>query len=894
MKTRYGQMLFMGLIVIFLISFMFFNVPFAQTQSFQIWSNPINLSNAGSSTSPAFVIDASGTIHVIWFDRFDGYKYTKSTDGVDWTSAKPIHLPFSPLTPINPDSDSKPIVPLLIADKNGGVHVLWLDSKNALYYSKVSSDFDVPYNWTSTKKLADSVIDFSATISTQGILHIGFVSNLSTESAPAGVYYLQLNAGHWSQTQSLYSSQYFRSLKPEEANIQLAVSEKGDLKTVYIAWDDRPQKRILLSKSLDGGSLWEKASLIQDSQDSSGLETPFNVNIGVFDSKVLLLWQSGIPGAQCLQYSQWSTDGAKHFNSPVKILDEIIGCPQSSNLIMDKDLSVALLGILDDISLVAWNGSEWSKPQTQNEVTTFINSKTLDSVILGCQQTSSYLQKLFLVGCDNGNSGDIWFRYRSIGSIKDWFPDSLTWSAPAEITNVNQQIRELSSISDNENNIHTFWVQTPLLAGSEGIGKIQYARWNDNKSSNPVAIMPGLNGSPMQFKVKADHQNRLLLTWVDRKTGDILFSWAQANRANKASEWGKPQYIPSVSQVNSSPDILTDASGRILVVYAIPVNEKRGIYFVESYDGGSTWSQPYEIFDAVSAGWDLVDQPNITLTGDGRLHILFSRYSLQGERRQSLGLYYSQSANGGVTWSDLEAVSELSVPWSKLVGYDKSTLHRLWQEYNQSTLVSFHQISQDSGVTWSRPIIVSSVSTTTSLTTQTIDLAGNLYFLQLTGKDNQMISGYKWNGLNWSSQVSKVLYIKEPRVLSSIAAGVSSKGHLLVSILVDYSSSLTEELESDILSTGISLGLPDKMPTPYPAVIATAEPSEIMTGETPNTAYTVQPSAPVSSITSVSDFPSSSSKNLVGFLLLGGILGLISIILWPISRKRANSKRLSQ
>jgi hypothetical protein len=434
-----------------------------------------------------------------------------------------------------------------------------------------------------------------------------------------------------------------------------------------------------------------------------------------------------------------------------------------------------------------------------------------------------------------------------------------------------------------------FWIQMPISNESKEELAIYYAGWNNEGWSQPAVIISGLDGLPLQLRVEADSLGRLILTWIDSKTGSVLYSWADANRASIAAEWEIPQYISSVSQVNSSPDVLADDSGKMIIAYAVPINEKRGIYFVESDDGGKTWNQPIQIFDAVSAGWDIVDHPDISLTVDGRLHILFNRYTSQGKSRQSLGLYYSQSENGGITWSDAELVSEQSVPWSKIISYDKSILHRLWQEFRQSMLVSFHQFSQDGGLTWSRPLIISSVNANTSLTSQTSDVAGNMYFLQLTGKNNQTIFSEVWNGSNWSGQDPKELYIKDSGIPSSITASVSPTGDLVATVLVNYPF-LNDEYKNSVFSMSKPLELPEVIPTPYTAAIAVAEPKISVTEELPN----VLESPPqVTSVTNLNDLPSSVSgnKNMVGFLLLGGVIVLIIVIFRPIVWKKNTRKK---
>jgi hypothetical protein len=533
---------------------------------------------------------------------------------------------------------------------------------------------------------------------------------------------------------------------------------------------------------------------------------------------------------------------------------------------------------------MAWNGSNWSDQKLQDEISTFINPSTLDSVIFGCQKLSIYDGQIFIVGCDKGSSGDIWFSSRSLGTDKNWFPPSSIWTDLDEVARVGQQISGLSSVSDGENNIHTFWIQPPLTGGSESVGTIQYARWDGESWSIPTTVISRLSGNPMQLTVEADYQGRLVLAWIDGRTGELVFSWASADQASRSSEWESPLSIPTGSQANSSPDILVDSSGRIVIVYAVPINEKRGIYLVESGNVGRTWSQPLQVFDAVSTTGDIVDQAQIGLTGDGRLHVLFSKFSLQGEQRQLLGLYYSYSADGGLTWSEPEEVTDNPVSWSEIIGYGRSIVHRLWQEYRQSMLVSFHQISLDGGETWSDPVIVSSLSTGTSLTTQSMDRVENLHFLQIITEDHlNTLNHHMWDGSRWVSQESKELYIQDQRVLSAFAAGVSSKGNLLVSVLASDPFQ-TDELDGSILSMSKTLELPGEIPTPYPAVITIVEPTSVATVEISNSLQVPTQPSPTTGLSYL--LSGLYNKNLIGILLLSGIIVLLFFIFRPNTQKK--------
>ena len=852
-------------------------------QSEDGWTVPVNLSNSGSTANPSIVVDSQGIIHVFWLDQFAGYKYANSTDGgATWSEPKTARVPFS----IDPEAPSNPV---FLNGPDGTIHILWLDREGALLYSRATSDtLGTPPSWTGSITLADSAVRFDADIDPEGALHVGYISNLETPDAPAGIYYRRQSGTSWLPPEAIYPSKYYRSLMLKDpANIKLSTSSKNDAVNVFMAWDDRSQKRIFLSKSPDGGKTWDGTFEVRGPEDFSGLEMPYNIDLDSAGDQVLLTWQAGTPGNQCVQYSQWSTDGAKTFGQPVKVQDEFAQCPQSSQfLVSDKDLSVVLFNTLGDLSLLAWDGSRWSSQQTQSDISSFTNPATLDNVILGCQNVASSKEHIFVVGCDTGAGGDIWFASRPVGSIEAWFPPPSMWSRTSVVTDGHEKIDSLLSLADHDGHIHDFWVENPTQ-GEQGI-MIQYSRWDGKKWSEPATIISGPKLQPSQLTASLDSAGKLLLSWVDDSTGDMYFTWANSDNASSVSEWQAPIYIPSASSANSSPDIISDASGKMVVAFAIPINEQRGIYIVESDDLGTTWTKPYRVFDASSVGWQMVDRPQIALTGDGRLHILFERYTLWGNERRSNGLYYIQSSDGGVIWSQPEMVSEQPILWSELIGYGKSDLHRIWGEQKDRSTVSIHQFSSDGGATWSTPNILSTLKDDFVASHVSADRNGHLYFLQLTGPTEPSVHDQRWDGTAWKLQPSKTLEIKpgtwDP---SSIVSSVSSDGNLVASLLGD-SQDLKATSRSEVLSMVQTLKSSGSIATPYPALIPSA-PTVVETQSVSEIFATPTPSSPLAGINDTQPFWLK-NRNLIGLLLLGLVVAFLVLILLSTARIKGKNK----
>lgn len=862
-------LLFATLILSLVAGLFFVSVGQTNAQATFDWSEPINLSNSGASTEPNLVIDARGIIHVIWVDEFDGYKYAQSVDGVTWSSPISVRFPFTA-------EDDFP--PMFLADESGVIHVLWLDGDNALYYgSALPSNFNTPSTWKNTVKLEESVVDFDAKVGPNGVLHVGYVNIDEGNSGPAGVYYRRLSGAGWSSVQGLYSSQYFRSLEVGNANVRLSVSGEN----IYVVWDDRSRKRVFFTRSVDGGKGWANAAQIQGPEDLAGLEQPFNINVNASNEGYLLTWQVGIPGNNCIQYSQWSLDGENLLGSPVRMIDEFTACPQRLEFIAQDDVFlVALLSTQNDFSMAAWDGVSWSALQSQGQLSTFINPITLDSVLFGCHKAYLYGDRLFVVGCDGGGGGDIWFSSRLLGSLDEWFPPPSAWTSPTILTRVGQEVSALSSVADANNNIHVLWVQSPLPEANNGGSSIFYSRWN-GRWSEPRVIFSGFTRVPTNLSVTTDNQGRLLLSWVDGDMGDLYFSWSSSDRANVATEWSRPELVGTGSQLGSSPDILADDSGKIIIAYSIPINEDRGIYMIQTEDLGRTWSGPVNILNAVDENWDSADRPVISLTGDGTLHILFNRYSLR-EDGKSEGLYYSQSSNGGYSWSQPRGVTGNSVRWSHIVSPSDQTLHVLWQENLGLGYTTYHQVSRDGGLSWDSPMSISNLSSGPVDTTLATDASSHIHVIHAYSRDGSLvIQVLVWDGSRWGPPDEREVDAREGYLEYSTVAEVSSQGSLQVISSLFYPDSV-DEAGSDVLSISRSVGqFSDNQVLP-PILIST--PSEL--SELPEM-MNIQPSSTEPSpISSIVDTSAPSRKNLYGLLLMAAALIGVFVFVLPARKKR--------
>lgn len=789
-----------------------------------IWSVPVNLSNSGGTTSPAIVIDAEGITHVVWQDEYRGSVYN-SFDGTQWSVPVALSFPFSsPISNAQPGEQALPgIQPTFIADSSGLVHAFWIDDQFRLFYSFVSSIyFGDPGAWSGAAQLAESAVDFDAIVDSDGRIHLAYVRNLENTDFPAGIYHRVTNDSglSWNLPTPLYNSPYFRALTNTEANIDLAIDSNGE--TLFASWDNQPRKQVYSAVSTDSGISWGQPILIDSPTEDKPASRPMNIQTVGFNDDTLLFWQDGDTAGSCAQYFQISTDKGNTWGERQRVLGDVSGCPEDIHFFPHRDLLTMMATIQGQVYLLAWDGNQWSNLQPQRELSGFEDPGTYDQVIFDCHQpTQDMAGNLIVVGCDLGVGGDIWITQRAIGDTVEWFPPPSAWRDPELVTSANTPIADPILLSDSQGRLHAFWVQQVSTTTNGSAAGARYAIYYSRKETEiwtrPGEVLQSPNGITRQPAATIDTDGNLFVVWSGGEAGEIFFSRAIGARANSPSEWADPLAIPSVRQAGSSPDIVVSPDGTINVAYAIPLNENRGLYIVQSSDGGLSWSEPVQAFDAVQEGWEMVDQPHLALSGKTINNLSFGDFSLPGGIG-SLGLYATRSTDGGATWSNLESVTAHSLTWNELTQASNGFLHRTWMEQSNFGASFQHEVSTDFGNNWSVPVSISSIGTSRGNPAITTDLAGQLYLLQAIEDASQQLSlvNWFWDGSGWALQENLVIGDGSRLAVENISAAVSPEGRLAVIFSGTNDDLVTDSPVYWIYETDRQLELPDVLPTAFP------------------------------------------------------------------------------
>ena len=804
---------------------------FAQSTE-ESWTDPINLSHSGSTSDPVAVVDSNGKIHVIWKDEFADWVYTSGNEA-GWSK------------PVAADYVFTDQVPHLYSDASGGIQVLWIDEEGALYQGWSRPDgFSSPGTWSGTQLVGAAAATYDMALDSQGVLHMAYVRNLDTADFPAGVYYRssQDNGASWSNPVSLYASSYMRSLTDKTASIDIAVTDAGGVQDVYVAWDNPQLKRVFLMKSGDGGQTWGDATMIDGPTTTTVSTGPFHLKVNPDGQNVLVVWNTSLQSDfDCTQLSQYSIDGGKTWSERQVMFDNFVGCPGDNQFIQGEGgLTLLMSSIQDEAFLTAWDGARWSESQPQAALFSFTDQENIRSVDFRCRQVlKTGPDHITVVGCDQAGGGDIWATSNSIGEVETWYPPLTAWTKPQVLTTAEIADGSITALSDNKGAFHAVWNQ--LQTDDKGVSKwkVYYTRQEDDKWSDPVAVLDSPAGSVDAPSAVIDAKDRLYVVWRDDLTGEIYFSWANASLANSTFEWVSAQVLPNPQGGGSSPDVELDPNGDLVIAYAVPVNEGRGIYVTRSADAGETWSTPVQAFDGVANGWIMVDHPKLAITDDGVFHMVWTR-NLLGEGNPAMALYYAQSIDGGQSWSDAELVAEQPIAWAAVEGAGQGDIHRLWLGAEGESSSMWDQNSIDGGGSWEQAINLTRFGETPGPASLTKDALGRLNLMQAVSDvgGKAFIRHWTWENGVWNELPSLSLGEANALKVTSLGANTSVDGRLLAVFAQDDTLD-NLAIESLRLTGRQSVQVVPDQATPAAGEIATVVPVASVTPKSPPPTSTV-------------------------------------------------------
>lgn len=744
-----------------------FNPAVAQTAQGP-WDSAANLSNSGSASQPLIAIAPDGTRHTLWWDKFDGTRYVRLAPANSVTATAPtrvVPLPTvlgSRKVEVNAQTNrstttiTPPVNPRLLIDAspNTRAHLFWQNSLNQLVYALGPGSATNPV-WTQPVALAEAVLTSDVQTDAKGALHMAYIrSSDGRTPTPPGLYYRN-KAINWLAPTLVFSSTYFRADAPDDVSTMVASDSNGN---IVVTWFQARLGQSWYAVSNNAGKNWAAPQPVSGVAESVASQTSVAV---APDGAFLLIWRDA-NARGCGLTQRKSTDGGQNWSNPEPVLTSLSNCPPKWSF-ANAEGKLWFVGTAQNavrtpagfnsnsVTLANWDGTRWSPPA---ELTlTAYDTATKRAQTLNCMNVSLAGSNMGGIGCSP--SGDVWTATNTSGLDQVIAALKVSWSLPSVVSDRlgNVMPSALATASNGKDVLYAMWAQQE--AGSTNTD-IYFANWTNQVWARNKVINPP-TGRATSLSMAYTPDGKTHVAW---NSGRVYYSKSFARDANTRDGWSKAIALPSPNEVTGAPSLIFDApSNTLYIAFAVPFNEKRGIYLTKSTDGGETWGEPTLVFDAVAPGWESADQPQLVMDpSSSMLHAVWLRTVLPGNPGPR-GVFYAQSKDGGQTWSGAVELAKGSVDTPQLVMTGPGQLCVAWSTNrnvaNSPTPFEAHyKFSPESGLRWSEDALIVGFDEIGGRVSLASDGTGHMYALAVgqTPAGESALFYANWTGAGWDSR----------------------------------------------------------------------------------------------------------------------------------------------
>lgn len=797
------------------------------------WQEPLNLSQSGVAVDPLLIVSTTRDFHVLWRDPFLGYVYTLLEDN-SWRAPVPVSVPFTEPAFASPQAENFNgfYRPTLVTDENGLLHAFWRNNRGALLYSQIALNTLASGNsWSAVQQIAESAVAWSAAIDKDGGLHLGYVRTARSEGFPTGIYYrFSENGGSsWQTAEVVYSSDYLRPLTADQAHVQIAVTDGS----IGLVWDNPLINQVLFSRAdLGDETSWSSPVVVDgrkeaDDPNSSG---PNRIIINGEAGNFHLMWHAQRQPTKCILYHQFSNDAGRTWAQPEVVFEGPTCAADYQWVSGAMQPQILLFRIGQSSFLLAWDGTSWSQAQLQTVLTEINDPLTFRQFPLGCLQAAlSPSNQLVVLSCTSGHLADIWWFVSELVDPASWFDEEAkTWESPIAIAETTDRVEGAAFVIDSTNRFHLFWLQTApdsrINDPQTPRSIIYYTYWTGDNWSRAVPLIQ-LPEKVDQFSAELAPDGRLSAIWRNPVTKSFFVSQVDVDKAWLPADWSTPQMFSSNGMI-SSPHLTAVQIGTENIIYAVPINDGRGIYLINRTDTGSIWSQPIGVLDAVSIGWDMVDNPKMVRTTNGELHVVLTRFAFLPDA-VPVGLYYVSSKDGGESWSEPVAIAEGQIAYSHIVSLAENSILVTWQEVSASHTVLRYRYSYDSGLTWEAPASLTSTDVLYGASTLFPNAANQVHWLQaVIGRDERMyLREWLSRGEGWDLAGSLLLdqSINNTKISTTLAASITNNGRLVAFYAISETTPEQADPVTRLFLAEREHSLPPEILLPSPAAVQEVE-----------------------------------------------------------------------
>lgn len=223
----------------------------------------------------------------------------------------------------------------------------------------------------------------------------------------------------------------------------------------------------------------------------------------------------------------------------------------------------------------------------------------------------------------------------------------------------------------------------------------------------------------------------IYVAWEDERYGDWDIFFAKSTDGGET--WTEPNIRVCNDTTNASqgkPTIAVDSSDNIYVAWEDERNGDLDIYFANSTDGGATWTDP-DVRVSTDTTNATQKAPTIAAGSTGTVYLAWQDF----RHPTHWDIYFANSTDGGSTWTNPNVrVNEAGIAnrFEPAIAVDSTTgtVYVAWQDYRSGDWDIYIANSTDGGDTWTDPNVRVSSDTTNATQiypTIAVGSAGTVY-----------------------------------------------------------------------------------------------------------------------------------------------------------------------
>ncbi|MFO7698142.1 MAG: sialidase family protein, partial [Anaerolineae bacterium] len=834
------------------------------------------LSESGA-VSPAVVIPGEGaTRQAYWWDALEGL-VSANADGDTWYARQPAEA-YTRTS--SGGSQVPPFGAQLVGDGNGSVGAFWVDTQGGNEGPlRFSLQRIGQHTWTNAATVTEVASGHRAVVGPDGSWWVLFARVSGEELRPAGIYftYWSPDATEWTVPVLIAPLPVVEGMSVPDAQLDLASNDTQ----LHATWLEPGGGGIRYSGSLDGGLTW--TAPVSLSEGVAGAEHP---RVATLDERVLVLYQSSIDeGFQVYQATLDASGTLQKVPVALRRVDANTG-PQGSWRLLGQGTGQVYLAVAEsagELSIARWSGQD---AQNGWETTQPV------SLIPPGQPTDSFEPVSLIPALQSGR-----LTITSIGSsgqagVLELTPSGSGWETPgAGVWSWPQRVSALETGAgrplvqiDDQLRVHVMWSASPASAPA-----LWYARYADGGWTQPGPVIQPQEGVALDPSLLAMGE-RVYAVWSGGDNGRVDASWAFATDAYAAASWPLAEALPGPvaprTSIGAHPALAADLSGTLHAIYAVPINQYRGIYYTRSLDQGDTWTPAARLFDAAASGWTIVDEPTLAVDHDGTLYAAWLRADLAGAS-QPRALYLARSGDQGRTWTEPRLVAEGRFSAPTMVIAATGQPHLLWQDAGGGRGV-WHSWSADKGQAWSLPMRVRGFSSLAGSAGVVADGRGAVYLAGVQADDaaapSLLLATWDSDGQQWVLDESAALPSAVEQASDAALAVAPAAGQLVALMVADLNTE--QGSEHSLLYSVKAVAPRDSVPEWTGDVEAVVEVETRPTAlATPTTRATIDVGAPPSGGGAMEIGPLT-----VPILSLGGLV-LVALLVAGVMIARGRARR---